>query len=343
MISAAAATLSAFARPGDRLWTPALVDSARVPGADGVEFVSGPLDGQATVLAWGETATIEALRRPGAAPSPDAEWTSALWLQHPSAEAAARCNHRGFAHALAAEIGVALPGARMMDEVDQIESHVQAGGAGESTSHTWIVKAPYSASGRERLRHSVERALTEDRRTRLERLFESAPVLFEPWVDRIVEVATAGVIGPSGTTLLPTHRLETDDGGVFRGIVIECDPDSTAGLEADELQRVRATANACAKALWGAGYRGPFGVDAYAYRAPDGSRKLAPLGEINARLTFGHVAHAHAARLGWDVPVRFVLGRRAPPADAVPLVLPAADEPTAAWLEPAARPWPAAV
>ncbi|HUH02168.1 MAG TPA: hypothetical protein VML75_09235, partial [Kofleriaceae bacterium] len=192
---------------------------------------------------------------------------------------------------------------------------------------TWIAKAPHSAAGRERLRHRGADPMSTDARTRLMRLFARGPLLFEPWVDRLAEVATAGVIGASEHLLLPTHRLETDAAGVFRAVVI----DGALGLTAGELQTVRATAHACAGALATAGYHGPFGVDAYAYRGADGVRRIAALGEINARLTFGHVAHAHAARV--DGPSRFVLGRGAVPAGAVPIVLPADDEPTAAWVE----------
>ena len=39
-------------------------------------------------------------------------------------------------------------------------------------------------------------------------------------------------------------------------------------------------------------------VDAFAYRDGDGTRRFHPLCEINARLTFGWIARALAARLG---------------------------------------------
>jgi hypothetical protein len=37
---------------------------------------------------------------------------------------------------------------------------------------------------------------------------------------------------------------------------------------------------------------GPFGIDAWRHRLPDGTLALNPLGEINARMTFGLVAWA---------------------------------------------------
>ena len=51
------------------------------------------------------------------------------------------------------------------------------------------------------------------------------------------------------------------------------------------------------EALRGAGYHGPFAIDAFAYR--DGAaRRFHPVCEINARYSFGWIAHALAARLG---------------------------------------------
>ena len=52
-----------------------------------------------------------------------------------------------------------------------------------------------------------------------------------------------------------------------------------------------------ASALRSAGYVGPFGIDAWRYRRDDGAIVLNPLGEINARMTFGLVEWARAERL----------------------------------------------
>ena len=46
------------------------------------------------------------------------------------------------------------------------------------------------------------------------------------------------------------------------------------------------------------GYRGPFGIDGFRWRDADGHLAVQPLCEINARLTFGHVARRFAERLG---------------------------------------------
>jgi hypothetical protein len=70
--------------------------------------------------------------------------------------------------------------------------------------------------------------------------------------------------------------------------------------------------NTVAAALRQAGYTGPFGIDAWRYRRPDGKPAFQPLGEINARMTFGLVARALVDR------VREPLGLR--PGDRVRLL-----------------------
>ncbi len=334
MISVAASTLSVFAGPGDRLWTPAPVDPARVPAAQrGVTLVSGPLAAQAParqLLAWGEAPSVAAVRRPAPAADrrDDAPWSEQLWRLHPPVDAALAGNHRGFAHRLAGELGLALPGARMVASAGELAAHLRTGGASEGDG-AWVVKAAYSAAGRERVRDRGT-APAADRATRIDRLLARGPLLFEPWVERVVDIGVAGLVDAGSVRLWPPHRLQSDAAGVFRGIAIGDDDELLAG----ERDAITAAARAAGRALADIGYAGPFGIDAFVYRDPRGDRRLAALGEINARLTFGHVARAHAEAAGLTQ-ARFGLGRAAPPAQATILVHPAAPDFTAAWLAPA--------
>ncbi len=331
MISVAASTLSVFARPGDRLWTPAPIDPARVPAAqDGVVLVSGPLAALRPVdalLAWGEAPSVAALRPPdGAGISPlDLPWIELLWQLHPTTDAAVAGNHRGFAHRLASALGLALPGARMIASTGELVAHIDAGGAREGGG-AWVVKAAYSAAGRERVREHGA-APAADRATRIERLLARGPLLFEPWVDRIADVGVAGLVIGDAVRLWPPHRLATDASGVFRGI----DLGGEDGLRQGERETVTGAARAAGRALADAGYQGPFGIDAFVYRSPDGERRLAALGEINARLTFGHVARAHAEAAELER-ARFGLGRGPAPAGATVLARAAAPDQVGAWL-----------
>ena len=58
-----------------------------------------------------------------------------------------------------------------------------------------------------------------------------------------------------------------------------------------------ATAERVGEALLATGYRGPFGIDAWRYRDSDGRLRFHPLGEINARLTFGFVGRCWQEKL----------------------------------------------
>ena len=88
------------------------------------------------------------------------------------------------------------------------------------------------------------------------------------------------------------------------------------------------------------GYRGPFGIDGFVYRGSDGQTRVHPLCEINARLSFGFVARALARhREAGAVTLRLGSGPipRSPPAQdrsarIIPLLDPAPDDPTSAWL-----------
>ena len=198
---------------------------------------------------------------------------------------ARRFNDRRFALALATELGCALPGARAVTSVGEVEAHLHtlpADGA-------WVCKAPWASAGRHRV-HGRGRTLARDHRIALERLIQRAgAVVFEPWLERIADVAICGSVGDR-VALEPPHTLMTSPRGTFVGIRV-----LATALEVVEHDQFLLTAERIAHALAAAGYRGPFGIDAFVYR--DGNeRRLHPLCEINARYTFGHVAHALARR-----------------------------------------------
>jgi len=157
----------------------------------------------------------------------------------------------------------------------------------------WVAKAPFSAAGRERVRFA---APAPDARTRIERLLARySELLLEPWVERVLDLGCAGLVGDS-LEVFPPHRLECDASGVFRAAVID---DSGARVaDPPVLAALRDSARAAGDALAAAGYRGPFSIDAYLWRDRSGSLRLQRLSEINARLTFGLVARAAAERAG---------------------------------------------
>ena len=276
--------LRAFAREGDLLWSPA-------PGPD---LESGPLRDlppAGEVLAWCETPS--ALEHRGGPRRPAAiDWDAPLhdlvWqLPTPSPAVAAAVHHRAFHLQVAGSIGCALPGARMVESLPELDRILR------EAPKAWVLKAPLSASGRSRYIERNGPALADPKARRtVERLFENhGPFLFEPWMERTEDFGVSGLLGPDDLKIVGIHGQRIDRKGQFAGIDLHPD------LSKQDRDRLLGTVEAAAAALREAGYVGPFGIDAWRYRREDGALVLNPLGEINARMTFGLVAWTRAGRL----------------------------------------------
>ncbi|MBK9032472.1 MAG: hypothetical protein IPL61_14375 [Myxococcales bacterium] len=308
----------------DRVWLPAPIAADQVP-RDGVarpRWLHGPRADLGPATAWGAHADA-----PGAAPTapgPEVGWRDALHALPPASVPIARqVNDRRFALALATELGVALPGARVIATVAALRAHLAAGGADASPTGAWVAKAPLTAAGRDRVRRHG-RALDDATATRIARLLAiHGALVVEPWMARTVDVGQGGVVLDRDRALvLPPHRGICDAGGVVRALAI----DDGAALTTDQRATLAAVVATVAARLGAAGYRGPFVVDAFAHA--DGFH---PLGEINARLTFGLVARAWAERLGRPI----TLGLGGPPPPTATALVHAADGSAAAWWAPA--------
>jgi hypothetical protein len=344
--------LRVFAQPGDRLWLPAPVDPGRmaeVPGLPKVEIAAWPLAALPpveTLLAWGETPEVAACRE-----GPQA-WGGAfvplhelLWhLPPPAPAVAATVHHRAFCLRVAEGLGFALPGARMVETLADLESLL----AGSEAPRSWVVKAPLSAAGRDRHIGRDGMGLGDPAARRgVEGLFRRfGPLLFEPWMERTDDFGCTAILLPDGgLRVTGFHRQLVDRRGQFVGIELGACFKSLgfAGLTEEERSRMETAISGVASALREVGYRGPFGIDAWRYLEPDGSPVFHPIGEINARMTFGLVARALVDRLreplGLTGSVRLRFGREVPSAPGVvPLLLPGGEvgqPPLAAWIEPA--------
>ncbi|HKV09272.1 MAG TPA: hypothetical protein VJ725_14105 [Thermoanaerobaculia bacterium] len=284
--------LCAFAREGDRLWTPA-------PGSPellipGLLLESGPLrdlDPADEVLAWGESPEAAALRTRKREPVASLEGPlhDLLWrLPVASPEVVARVHHRFFCLRVAEELGCALPGARILESFADLELDLAA----HDAPPAWVVKAPLSASGRSRFIEREGPAISSEKgRRTVEHLFDRhGPLLFEPWMDRVEDFGVSVLLTENETRPVSFHRQLVDRKGQFAGIEL------AAELPPAEKERVEEVVHGVASALRHAGYVGPFGIDLWRYRRADGEVVLHPLGEINARMTFGLVARALAER-----------------------------------------------
>jgi len=181
----------------------------------------------------------------------------------------------------------------------------------------WVAKAVWSAAGRDRCRGDGPPAT--DLQTRIERLAACGAVVVEPWCERVLDLGTCAIVDAAGeVTAEPPHGLVVDGRGGFLGIDLAAPP-----LEPAERVRFDAWVGDAGRALARAGYAGPFAVDGFVYREPEGGRGL-HVCEINARHSFGWIARAlarsnAASRLGFGEP----------PPGATILIAPAADGVTA--------------
>jgi hypothetical protein len=149
-------------------------------------------------------------------------------------------------------------------------------------------------------------------------------------MNRTADFGVSALLDRSELRIVGVHGQKVDVKGQFAGI------DLQPVLSKAERARLLETVEAVAATLSGAGYAGPFGIDAWRYRREGGDEILHPLGEINARMTFGLVAWALAERVDGAVRLRF--GRSLPVAEdktasTVPLLAPGPARGSAAWIE----------
>jgi hypothetical protein len=310
------------------IWVPAPIDPARLlahPGwtppvvhvlpreTTAIVVASGPRSARAAATDCGDSLppALDSAQ-PAATAGPDrfAPPFDLAWAA-PSAKAA---NDRADTLAIAAALGVALPGARLVASLAEIDD-AAAGLAGRP----WICKARWTAAGRDRaLGAGPPEAELRARVARL--LTRFGPLVFEPWLDRVTDLGVCGEVTATGDIVLrEPHRIATDARGGFLGIELE--PSLDRAIAATLAATARAAANMVADRT---GYRGPFAVDAFVFRDARGTQELHPLCEFNARHSFGWIAWALAARLGARR-----LGFDAPPPGATVLIAPGEDRVTA--------------
>lgn len=166
----------------------------------------------------------------------------------------------------------------------------------------WIIlKAPFSSSGRHRVRLPTRRALSDaERRTALG-LLRGGPARAEAWLERVLDLSVQldlsrdpPVLGAGVFYCSPRgHYLGHALGGFGRHLSPELHR-ALAGFDLwGELQQVGAYV---AKVLKGQGHQGRAGVDLLLYRVGE-VLHLHPLLEINPRATMGHLARALEAHL----------------------------------------------
>jgi len=293
-LSATGTLLRVFCGAADRLWTPLPVDPSCL----------------APVAGWEPPALLA-----GEPPRPVSGEQVVPWMASPvgvcvpeaAVDVSARVCHRRFALDLAADLDLALPGARMLSSAGELNAHLADGGARAAPSGRWVLKPPWSAAGRGQLVSASDAAPVGARfLRRVEEAFARyGELLFEPWLERVHDLGTRGEVRDGAVTVHGAHGLVVGATGRFAGVAVHrfaedtsCDErargadagDALPGLTAAVAERLADVTRSAGHALAAAGHHGPFGVDAFTYRETCGSVTLHPLCEINARLTFGRLA-----------------------------------------------------
>jgi hypothetical protein len=192
---------------------------------------------------------------------------------HPDAPVLRRVNHRLFAH----ELGGGLPGQQYLTERAPIEALIRR------AERPWLLKRPLAFAGRGQTRFYGP--ISEKQWSWLDVSLAQDGLIVEPLVSPTLELSLHGFIWPGGHFELGRICVQqVTDRGVFRGVRLA----EPGELAAPEYEAFMAQSERAARALQGAGYFGPFGIDGYRYEL-SGRSGFCALSEINARYTMGFV------------------------------------------------------
>jgi hypothetical protein len=248
--------------PGDVV----LMDQTRLHG--------GPFEGRA----WCPTPrALDALARAGA-----------VVPRAPPLPVLQRVNHRRFC----AELGLSLPGARWVTTREELSETISPPSPPSPTG-LWLLRRPFGFAGRGRLRLAPARVGAAEERWIQASLAGGEGILAEPWVERDADFGLHGHITEGGVIALGEPTSQRCDA---RGAWISSERAARGELSAEEERALFAATEEAAAALAGAGYFGPFGVDAFRYRDARGGLAFNQRCEINARYSMGWAVGMGALR-----------------------------------------------
>lgn len=197
----------------------------------------------------------------------------------PGAEVLRRVNHRRFAH----ELGQALPTAGWAATTEALEA-LLANDALEQVSveRSWLIKRPLGYAGRGRKLLRPGKRSEADQAWLDASLREGDGVQVEPLVARELDCALHGWLAEDGRCTFGQPTLQQLDAtGAWQATTL------APPLTDTELTLLTREARHTADALHAAGYFGPFGLDAFRWRSPDGELHFQPRSEVNARYSMG--------------------------------------------------------
>lgn len=172
-----------------------------------------------------------------------------------------------------------------------------------------LAKSPFGAAGQKNRKFPA--AAPGELRPWVNRVLEQqGAVVIEPWLPRVFDFSVHFDSDTRGLRRLGFVQLENDRRGQFQACVAS--GKFCRGVS-DEVARFlmggaldiyeKEIPEKIESLLHAADYRGPVGVDAFVFRAPDGNLCLRPVVEMNPRFTMG--------RLTWELMRRITHGRTA--------------------------------
>jgi hypothetical protein len=220
----------------------------------GVDFVG---------RAWCPTPlALAALSAAGVAPEP-----------HPEASVLRRVNHRLFAF----EAGGGLPEQRYFTERAPLEALLRR------AERPWLCKRPMAFAGRGQMRFYGP--ISDKQWSWLDLSLARDGLIVEPLVTPTLELSLHGFIWPDGRAELGRICVQqVSERGVFRAVRLA----EPGELATEDERALFERGERIAGLLHGAGYFGPFGIDAYRYELA-GKSAFCRLSEINARYTMSFV------------------------------------------------------
>lgn len=173
-----------------------------------------------------------------------------------------------------------------------------------------VLKAPYGTAGRnaQRVRDGVPNAAQHGWIASMLKA-QGGALIVEPWLDRVCDLSLQLEVSPAGVPRYDElHRFICDRRGQYLGAVLgplmRNVPSELArlfngeGRDPRRLARVSAVvAQHVAAVAHQHGYHGRLGIDAMVFRTGDGSLRLRPMVEVNARPTLGCIVLGVARQL----------------------------------------------
>lgn len=199
-------------------------------------------------------------------------------VPHPTQAVLREVNGRAFCAAL----GPTLPGGAFVRSLDEAQ-HLLAGSP--PIARQWRAKRAFGMAGRGQRPIAAGIVGEADRAFLRSAIRSEGGIMIEPDVAIVRELGIHGVVGDDGTFRLGRLVQQRCDA---HGQWLETVP-AGEGVGARTRTAIEDEARHVAGALHGAGYFGPFGVDAFEYRDLQGALLLQPRSEINARYSMGFV------------------------------------------------------